>query len=72
MTLNPHEVGNCVIADSFLARLLQALLSNKLKAAANAITALHHDKQALRQQLARDTAATVSPIRPRRGGGRLR
>lgn len=48
------------------------LLSNKLKAAATAITALHHDNEALPQQLARDTAATVSPIRPRQGSGRLR
>ncbi|MET7298878.1 hypothetical protein [Embleya sp. NPDC005575] len=43
------------------------LLENKLKAAATAIAALHHDNEALRQQLARDVSTTVIPIRPRRG-----
>ncbi|MFD6891134.1 hypothetical protein [Streptomyces sp. NPDC059957] len=43
------------------------LLENKLKAAATAIAALHHDNEALRQQLARDVSNTVIPIRPRRG-----
>ncbi|MEU9256608.1 hypothetical protein AB0D66_33140 [Streptomyces sp. NPDC048270] len=43
------------------------LLENKLKAAATAIAALHHDNEALRRQLARDVSTTVLPIRPRRG-----
>ncbi|MEV7190163.1 hypothetical protein, partial [Kitasatospora sp. NPDC093102] len=43
------------------------LLTKKLAAAATAIAALHHDNEALRQQLARGQATTVSPIRPRRG-----
>ncbi|HEY9326705.1 MAG TPA: hypothetical protein VIS09_00445 [Streptomyces sp.] len=45
------------------------LLENKLKAAHTAIAALYHDNQALRQQLDKDTATTVTPIR-RRGSQR--
>lgn len=41
------------------------LLENKLKAAHTAIAALFHDNEALRQQLHKDTATTVTPIRPR-------
>ncbi|MFE5079672.1 hypothetical protein [Streptomyces mirabilis] len=41
------------------------LLENKLKAAHTAIAALYHDNQALRQQLDKDTATTVTPIRRR-------
>ncbi len=40
------------------------LLENKLKAAATAIAALHHDNEALRQQFARDVSATVIPLGP--------
>ncbi|MCX4826235.1 hypothetical protein OG883_42000 [Streptomyces sp. NBC_01142] len=41
------------------------LLQNKLKATATAIAALYHDNEALRQQLARQVSASVTPIRPR-------
>lgn len=41
------------------------LLENKLKAAHTAIAALYHDNRALRQQLDKDTATTVTPIRRR-------
>ncbi|MFE7043425.1 hypothetical protein ACFU9X_29495 [Streptomyces atratus] len=41
------------------------LLENKLKAAHTAIAALFHDNEALRQQLNKDTASTVTPIRLR-------
>ncbi|MFD5906637.1 hypothetical protein ACFV6B_37155 [Streptomyces microflavus] len=41
------------------------LLENKLKAAHTAIAALFHDNEALRQQLVKDTATTITPIRPR-------
>ncbi|WP_327300220.1 hypothetical protein [Streptomyces goshikiensis] len=41
------------------------LLENKLKAAHTAIAALFHDNQALRQQLDKDTATAIIPIRPR-------
>ncbi|MFH8737131.1 hypothetical protein [Streptomyces sp. NPDC017964] len=40
-------------------------LEDKLKAARTAIAALYHDNEALPQQLDRDTATTVTPIRPR-------
>ncbi|MGO4417732.1 hypothetical protein AB4Z54_02870 [Streptomyces sp. MCAF7] len=42
------------------------LMENKLKAAATAIAALHHDNQALRQQLDRQVSTSVAIIRPRR------
>ncbi|MFE7111201.1 hypothetical protein ACFU98_32535 [Streptomyces sp. NPDC057575] len=41
------------------------LLENKLKAAHTAIAALHHDNQALRQQLDKDVAGVVTPLRPK-------
>lgn len=41
------------------------LLEKKLKAAHTAIAALFHDNEALRQQLDKDTSATVTPLRPR-------
>ncbi|QES17508.1 hypothetical protein DEJ45_24320 [Streptomyces venezuelae] len=42
------------------------LLENKLKAAHTAIAALFHDNEALRQQLDKDAATVVRPIRVRR------
>lgn len=41
------------------------LLEKKLKAAQTAVAALYHDNEALRQQLNKDIATTVTPIRPR-------
>ncbi|GAA2726421.1 MULTISPECIES: hypothetical protein [Streptomyces] len=41
------------------------LLEKKLKAAITAIAALHHDNQALRQQLDRQVSTAITPIRPR-------
>ncbi|WP_413115316.1 hypothetical protein ACK1X7_17475 [Streptomyces sp. CY1] len=41
------------------------LLERKLKAAHTAIAALFHDNEALRQQLDKDAATAVTPIRPR-------
>ncbi|MFE1763882.1 hypothetical protein ACFW81_06645 [Streptomyces angustmyceticus] len=41
------------------------LLERKLKAAHTAIAALFHDNEALRQQLDKGAATTVTPIRPR-------
>ncbi|MER5942426.1 hypothetical protein ABT121_34550 [Streptomyces sp. NPDC001928] len=41
------------------------LLEKKLKAAQTAIAALFHDNEALRQQLAKDVATTVTPLRRR-------
>lgn len=60
---------DAVIADlkKRLAKKTQdcTLLERKLKAAHTAIAALYHDNEALRQQLDKDTATTVTPIRPR-------
>ncbi|MFF0062430.1 hypothetical protein ACFYRC_12890 [Streptomyces sp. NPDC005279] len=41
------------------------LLERKLKATHTAIAALFHDNEALRQQLDKDAATAVTPIRPR-------
>ncbi|MEV7238731.1 hypothetical protein AB0N06_33850 [Streptomyces sp. NPDC051020] len=41
------------------------LLKNRLQAAATAIAALHHDNQALRDELAKRTGRVVVPLRRR-------
>lgn len=66
----PGEAQRNAVIDDLKRRLAKKTqectrLENTLKAAATAIAALHHDNQALRQQLDRQVSTAVTPIRPR-------